>query len=67
MYDTIKEICKERHISVSSLERKAGIGNGTITKWNENSPSLDNLQKVADALGIKVTTLINRSRAKPRE
>lgn len=67
MYDAIKEICKERNISVSSLERKAGVGNGTITKWNENSPSLDNLQKVADALGIKVTTLINRSRAKPRE
>lgn len=67
MYDTIKEICRERHISVSSLERQAGVGNGTITKWNENSPSLDNLQKVADALGIKVTTLINRSRAKPRE
>lgn len=67
MYDTIKEICKEHHVSVSSLERKAGVGNGTITKWNENSPSLDNLQKVADALDIKVTTLINRSRAKPKE
>lgn len=64
MYDTIKEICEKRNISISELERRAKVGNGTITKWNNSSPNLDNLQKVADALDIKITTLINKSKVK---
>lgn len=40
----------------------AGLGNGTIRLWKDSSPRLENLERVADALGIKVTTLINKSK-----
>ena len=62
MYETIKKLCKEKNISVYELEKMAGLGKGTIRFWKDSSPRLENLERVADALGIKVTTLINRSK-----
>ena len=62
MYETIKKLCKEKNIPVYELEKRAGLGNGTIRLWKDSSPRLENLERVADVLGIKVTTLINRSK-----
>ena len=64
MYETIKAICTKKNISIPELERRAGLGNGTISKWKTSSPKLDNLEKVAEELGIKVTTLIAKSKEK---
>jgi transcriptional regulator with XRE-family HTH domain len=64
LYETIKTLCDKRKISVSELERRTGLGNGTISKWKTSSPKLDNLEKVAEELGIKVTTLIAKSKEK---
>lgn len=59
-YAVIKDICKEKNISVSEVEKRAGLGNGTITKWNQSVPNLKNLEAVANVLGIKATTIIKR-------
>lgn len=48
LYEKVKEICKEKGISVSAVERELGFGNGTITKWNDVSPNVYSLKKVAD-------------------
>ena len=61
MVAELKEITSNKGHSLASLEKAAGLGKGTIRKWDESSPSLANLNKVADVLGIKVTTLINRT------
>lgn len=61
IYDRIKEICKERGVSPSSVEKKAGLGNGAITKWNSFSPSVKNLKAVADILDVSVNELLNCS------
>lgn len=58
LYDKIKEICKKNGVSVSAVEKEAGLSNGTISKWNESSPSVDNLKAVANVLKIKVERLI---------
>ncbi len=58
IYDRIKEICKDKGVSPSSVEKKAGLGNGAITKWNTFSPSIKNLKAVADILGISIDELI---------
>lgn len=58
IYDKIKEICKEKGVSPSSVEKKAGLGNGAVTKWNDFSPSVKNLKAVADVLEISVDELI---------
>ena len=60
IYTAIKEICKEKNVSVAEIEKKAGLSNGLISKWNESSPTIENLEAVANALGIKVQTILKR-------
>lgn len=59
VYDNICRFAEKRNISITDLEKKASIGNGTIGKWkNGVSPSLDKLKAVADVLNVKVATLL---------
>ena len=58
IYDKIKEICKVKGISISLVERQAGLGNGTIGRWNDSSPSVDNLKAVARVLEVTVDELL---------
>lgn len=39
--DKIRELCAERGESLASLERKLGLGNGTIGRWENGSPTLE--------------------------
>lgn len=64
MYETVKELCKKKNITVAQLERNTGLARGAIGKWRKCSPQLNSLEKVADALGVSVTTLINKSKKK---
>ena len=61
--ENVKELCAKKDISISALEKKAGIGNGTISGWNEYNPKLDTLMKVADALDVSVTRLLRKKDA----
>lgn len=58
IYDKIKELCDERNLPIYELERQAGIGNAVIRKWNEASPNLASLLKVAKVLGVKLEDLV---------
>ncbi|MCH5271611.1 MAG: helix-turn-helix transcriptional regulator [Lachnospiraceae bacterium] len=59
IYSKIKEICKEKGMSITQIEKNAGLSNGAISKWNNASPTVDNLQSVAKVLGCKVDDLLN--------
>lgn len=59
LYDKIKEICKKRGVSVASVEKKAGLSNGAISKWNDASPTVDNISAVAKILKVKVDKLLD--------
>lgn len=50
--DKIKEIAGEQGYNVHSLEKKAGLKNGTVRKWNKAVPNLRSLFGVAEVLGI---------------
>lgn len=54
----IKRICKEQRITLASLERRANIGNGTIAKWENQSPLVESLMKVSKALNCTITELV---------
>lgn len=58
LYDKIKEICKEKGVSVASVEKKAGLKSGAISKWNISSPTVKSIQAVANHLGMTVEELI---------
>ena len=59
LYDKIREICREKGVSVASVEKKAGLSNGAISKWNNASPTVDNLNAVAIILKVKVDKLLD--------
>lgn len=48
----VKELCRERNISVAKIERMAGIPEKSISKWDTNIPSFDKVERVVNALGI---------------
>ena len=54
LYEKIKREADKQGISISALERKAGLGNATIKGWNKSSPSVRNLCAVAEALGVSI-------------
>ena len=58
LYDVIKKLCSERQVSVRYVETTAGLKNGTISKWNDSSPTVKSLKAVADVLKVKLDKLI---------
>lgn len=61
LYDRIRSICEMRGISVAAVERKANLANGTIGRWNESSPRVNNLKQVAEILECDLESLIEES------
>ena len=61
--DNIKDLAAQKKISVAELERTLGFGNGSISKWNKQSPSADKLKKVADYFGVTIDYLLDRKPA----
>ncbi|WHS06267.1 helix-turn-helix transcriptional regulator [Ligilactobacillus salivarius] len=59
--DRIKELANQRKISVAELERALGFGNGSISKWNKQSPSTEKLKQVADYFQVSLDYLVGRS------
>nr|WP_319218502.1 helix-turn-helix transcriptional regulator [uncultured Trichococcus sp.] len=55
----IKQLCSGRGITIAELERRVGISNGQIRKWDTSTPGLDKVKLVADYFGVSVDYLIN--------
>ena len=66
IYDKIKELCKDKGISVASVEKEAGLSNGAISKWNDVSPTVNNLRAVAKVLKVKVDKLLSEKKVEGR-
>lgn len=59
MYQKVKELCKEKGISVGFLERELGFSNGSISKWNVSIPRLDSAIKVANYFKVPVSYFLD--------
>ena len=58
IYDNVKHLCAEKGISISQLEKEAGLGNGTIGGWKTSVPRIDSVQSVAKVLKVKMEKLL---------
>lgn len=56
--DMVKEICKERNIPISKLERECGFSNGYIRSIKKGMFPADRMKKIADYLGVNVSDLM---------
>jgi len=58
MVEKIKLLCQAEGISIAALEKKLEIGNGTISRWDESSPSISKVSAVAKYFGITIDSLL---------
>lgn len=58
IYTKIKQICESKGVSVASVEREAGLTNGSISKWDNSKPIAESLHSVAKVLGTTVEDLL---------
>jgi len=56
----IQQLCEEKGLTLTELERIVGIGRGIIRRWDKSSPNSDNLQKVADYFNVTTDYLLGR-------
>ena len=59
MLDRIKELCRGSRLSLSALEKEAGLSSGSICKWDRCNPSAEKVAKVAKILHTTVDYLVN--------
>lgn len=57
-YERIKELCESKGISVSALERQAGLKPNTIKRWADSRPMADPALAVANTLGVSMDFLL---------
>ena len=61
IYDRVKARADEEKLTISALEMKAGVANGTIGGWRTGKPLAETLQKVASALECDINELLGES------
>lgn len=55
----IETLAKEKGLSLNRIERTVGLGNGTIKRWQTQSPRLDRLILVAQCLDVSLDYLVS--------
>lgn len=58
LYETIKERCKEKGISIAKLEREVKLSVGSISHWRVSDPKVGNVKAVADYLQCTIDDLV---------
>lgn len=56
--DKIKELCKEKQISMNTLETTLGFGKGYISKLGKSTPNASKIQQIADYFGVTIDYLM---------
>lgn len=65
MLERIKELCKAQGKTLASLEKECGLGNGTISKWDKVSPSIDKVILISHALEVTVGEILGEKNPVP--
>lgn len=61
LLERIKELCKNRSISVSRLEEELGFPRNTIYQWKNRTPGTEKLSMVADYFNVTIDYLLGRT------
>lgn len=58
IYERIKERARAADLTIAQVERKAGLKQGSICRWDEHIPGVDKVKAAAVVLGIQVDVLL---------
>ena len=56
----VKRLVGEKKMTIAELERRLDFSQGSISKWDKQSPSSERLQKVADYFSVTTDYLLGR-------
>lgn len=59
--ERIKDLCWKNKTTIAELERKTGISNGQIRKWDNSMPGIDRIEKIADYFNVSTDYLLGRT------
>ena len=59
LLEKIKDLCTQQGLNIAQLEKQAGLTAKSISKWDQSSPSVDKVLKVADVLCVSIEELLN--------
>lgn len=59
LFDRVKQLAKEKNISLKDVNEKAGLGTGSIYSWKNSTPSIEHLIKVAEVLKTSLDDLLD--------
>lgn len=65
LYNNVKKLCDEKNIAISQMERDLSFPRSSICKWNDNTPSVIKVQKVADYLNVPIEKLLAEDTTQP--
>lgn len=55
----IKEICKEKGVTIGEVAEKMQVARESLSRAINGNPTLETLEKIATALGVPVPSLFN--------
>ena len=60
VYENVVAYCKKNNLSIAAFEKRCGLGNGTVGKWEKysNLPSLTTLEKMQKATKVSINKWI---------
>lgn len=61
----IKEIAKEKGVTLEVLSNRIGVNRVTLSRTINGNPTVDTLQKIADALGVSIRELFEPENTEP--
>ena len=59
--DRVKVLANGKSLTLAELERKLNFSNSSIRRWNERTPGIDKVQKVADYFDVSTDYLLGRT------
>ena len=62
MVERIKELCAAAGITLNRLEKELSLSKSSVARWDQNSPSIDKVQKVADYFSVSIDFLNGREK-----
>lgn len=58
----IKEICKEKGVTITSLAEKLNIKQESLSRAINGNPTVETLQKISSALGVSISELFEANK-----
>ena len=62
MVGRIKDLCASHGITLNKLEKELSLSKSSVARWDQNSPSIDKVQKVADYFSVSIDFLNGREK-----